>query len=140
MAGDFNMLMDIGTDKSNPSKVEIKYNNTDLRKFINRNRLKDVWRELHEEKHKKVGGEIKELESKYIEIRENRIMLELSAKIKELQNIDLEQVQRNLLYLNMEFYENSNKNSRMLARATQVKKAKSLIRVIKNDKGENVTR
>ncbi|KAK9395717.1 hypothetical protein NXF25_019078 [Crotalus adamanteus] len=128
--------MDTGIDKSNPSKAEIKYNNIDLRKFTNRNRLKDVWRELHEKYIKRLEEEIKELESKYIESRENRIMLELSAKRKELQNIELEQVQRNLIYLNREFYENSNKNSRMLARATQVKKAKRLIGVIKNDKEE----
>ncbi|KAG8134205.1 hypothetical protein E2320_007334 [Naja naja] len=38
MAGDYNMVVDNGIDKSNPSKVEIKYNNTDLRKFINRNK------------------------------------------------------------------------------------------------------
>ncbi|ETE66212.1 hypothetical protein L345_08016, partial [Ophiophagus hannah] len=136
MAGDHNMVMNNGIDKSNPSKAEIKYNNADLRKFININRLKDVWRELHEKYIKWLEEEIRELESKYIESRKNRIMLGLSAKRKELQNIEIEQVQRNLIYLNREFYENSNKNSRMLARATQVKKAKSLIGVIKKDKGE----
>ncbi|KAF7243634.1 hypothetical protein EYD10_09971 [Varanus komodoensis] len=85
---------------------------------------------------KRLEEEIKELENKYIKSRENQIMLELTVKRRELQNIEIEQVQRNLIYLKRECYESSNKNSKMLARATQVKKAKCLIGVIKNKKEE----
>ena len=52
-----------------------------------------------EENIKKLEDVIKNLEHKYLVNRDNRMFLELQAKRKELDSIDLDKVQRDLMYM-----------------------------------------
>uniref|UniRef100_A0A803STM2 exodeoxyribonuclease III n=1 Tax=Anolis carolinensis TaxID=28377 RepID=A0A803STM2_ANOCA len=75
-----------------------------------------------EERKNKLEKDIEKLEKQYIIKRTTQIYNELRAKKEELDKIEIDEVQKNLIYLKREFFEYSNKNSKMLARAAQKKK------------------
>ncbi|KAF7239052.1 hypothetical protein EYD10_14243 [Varanus komodoensis] len=69
--------------------------------------------------------------------KNEKILGKMEKELKEIWEIN-EKGGSNIIWDTMKavFYENSNKNSKMLARAAQVKIAKNVIGVIKNEKGE----
>uniref|UniRef100_A0A803THX2 Reverse transcriptase domain-containing protein n=1 Tax=Anolis carolinensis TaxID=28377 RepID=A0A803THX2_ANOCA len=92
-----------------------------------------------QERKNKLEKDIEKLEKQYIIKRTTQIYNELRAKKEELDKIEIDEVQKNLIYLKREFFEYSNKNSKMLARAAQKKKMKNEINAVR-DKSGNICR
>lgn len=63
--------------------------------------------------------------------------MEIMVKRKKIENTERgRKVQRNLLYFKRYCYENSNKNSKMLAKATQSRKVENMTGALRNENGE----
>uniref|UniRef100_A0A803SUI6 Reverse transcriptase domain-containing protein n=1 Tax=Anolis carolinensis TaxID=28377 RepID=A0A803SUI6_ANOCA len=88
-----------------------------------------------EVERKKLELEIQELEKRYVKDKDKQSYLKALAKRKELEKYNLEKAQRDLIYTKREYFEYSNRNSKMLARAAQDKRSKNLIGTIRDKWG-----
>uniref|UniRef100_A0A803U0J0 Reverse transcriptase domain-containing protein n=1 Tax=Anolis carolinensis TaxID=28377 RepID=A0A803U0J0_ANOCA len=88
---------------------------------MNKWQLKDVWRL------------VKGNESRYTYYSS---VHKVYTRIEELDKMEIDEVQENLIYLRREYFEFSDRNSKMLAKSTQKKKMEGMINMIKDKTGK----